>query len=470
MLINAIHPYAEIERRYPPLGLGYLVSSLRRHFGNKALACKVVNKNVKSELSIFQPHIVGITSVTQNYSIAKHYARIAKARKIPVLTGGIHISMLPQSLSDDMDVGILGEGERTIIEIFERFLERGKLMKEELARIKGIIYRNDQNQIQATETREPIDPLDQIPLPARDLFPIERHTYLFSSRGCPFRCAFCASSRFWNTVRFFSAEYVVEEIKELIARHGVRLISFYDDLMMADKRRLHKLVSLLKEEKIEKKVKFAVNARANLLTEEVVWLLKEMNVVSVGMGLESGNERILRYLKGDRISIEENRRAIQFLKKYRIAANASFVIGSPDETREEILDTYRFIGTSGLNFVDTYVLTPYPGTPIWEYAKEKGLVQEDMDWGRLNVNYASNLNPVILSGTIRKKEMDQLFSKFQKQRVSIAIRNLMGHPFLGDICRLSLRRIVDKLRAVKEHTMNRTGLKEEEHETIFEQE
>jgi radical SAM superfamily enzyme YgiQ (UPF0313 family) len=120
--------------------------------------------------------------------------------------------------------------------------------------------------------------------------------------------------------------------------------------------------------------------------------------------------------------------------------------------------------------VDTYVLTPYPGTPIWEYAKEKGLVQEDMDWGRLNVNYASNLNPVILSGTIRKKEMDQLFSKFQKQRVSIAIRNLMGHPFLGDICRLSLRRIVDKLRAVKEHTMNRTGLKEEEHETIFEQE
>jgi len=449
MLISAIHPYAEIEYRYPPLGLGYLVSSLRGHFGTDRFQFKVVNKNVESELANFRPEIVGITSVSQNYSIAKQYAKITKRKGIPVLIGGIHISMLPSSLTPDMDVGIIGEGEKTIIDILNLFITRGGLIKEELSKIQGIVYGDDGGHLNITCKREPTIPLDQIPFPARDLFPIERHSYLFSSRGCPFRCVFCASSRFWEKVRFFSAEYVVEEIKELTEKYGVKLISFYDDLMIADVKRLKKLVSLLQKENILGKVKFSLNARANLLTEEVVPLLKEMNVVSVGMGLESGNERVLRYLKGDHISVADNRAAIGILKKYHIAANASFVIGSPDETEEEILDTFRFIKTSGLNFVDTYVLTPFPGTPIWEYAKKIGAVHEDMEWERLNVNYGSTHNPILLSSTLKKKEMDRLFSKFQKQRLKIAMKNFVGHPFFWDICRLSIRKMMDKLKEVK---------------------
>jgi anaerobic magnesium-protoporphyrin IX monomethyl ester cyclase len=444
MWINAIHENSEIENRYPPLGLGYLTSSLRESFGQDAFQFAVVNQDIEGEISHFKPDIVGITSVTQNYSIAQRYAKIAKKKGLPVLMGGIHISMLPSSLTSDMDIGVIGEGEKTIIDIFELFMKKGALLRATLAKISGIVYRDEENTIKITSGRTPINLLDQIPFPARDLFHIHKHSYLFSSRGCPFRCVFCASSRFWGAVRFFSAEYVLEEIKQLVERYSVKLISFYDDLMIADQNRLKKLVALIQKEKFSRSVKFAINARANLLKEEVVRLLKEMNVVSVGMGLESGNERVLHYLKGESGSIAESREAIRILKKYHIAANASFVIGSPGETKEEILETLRFIKTSGLNFVDTYVITPFPGTPIWETGKKDGVVQEDMDWERLNVNYGANPNPVFLSDTLGKEEIDELFRRFQKLRLLIALRNLPFHPFLGDICRLFLRKTVAK--------------------------
>lgn len=444
MLINAINPYAEIEYRYPPLGLGYLVSSLRRYFGVQTFEFKVVKTSSEAEGTDFKPDLVGITSVTQNYSIAKQYATRFKRKGIPVLMGGIHISMLPLSLTPDMDVGVMGEGEKTIVDIFELFLNKGALVSDELSKIGGIVYRDPDGHLHVTEERDPILPLDQIPLPARDLFPIARHSYLFSSRGCPYRCIFCASSRFWGRVRFFSAEYVLQEIVELVKRYGVKLISFYDDLMIADVSRLRKMVGLLQKKEILGRVKFSLNARANLLTEEVVRLLKDMNVVSVGMGLESGNGRILRYLKGNNISVDDSRVAIRLLKKYHIAANASFVIGSPDETMDEILDTFRFIKTSGLNFVDTYVLTPFPGTPIWEIGKKNGAVDDDMEWERLNVNYGKNPHPVILSNILEKREIDRLFAKFQRQRLYIAAKNIWAHPFLGDICKLSIRKMIDK--------------------------
>ena len=448
LLVNAINPYAEIEYRYPSLGLGYLASSLRAHFGADTFQFRVVNRDVEQVLVDFQPDIVGITTVTQNYSIAKKYARAIRQKKIPVIIGGIHISLLPSSLSPDMDVGVIGEGEEAILELFELFMKKGNFDSEGVSQIKGIVYRSPGGEIRLTEKRPPLFPLDRISLPARDLLSIEKHSYLFSSRGCPFRCVFCASSRYWGPVRFFSAEYVVREIRELVDAYGVKLISFYDDLMIADGARLKKIVSLLQREDFLAKVKFSLNARANLLDEGVVKLLKEMNVVSVGMGLESGNERVLRYLKGSHISVDDNRAAIRLLRKYGIAANASFVIGSPDETEKEIWDTYRFIKTSGLSFVDTYVITPFPGTPIWEYAKSIGAVQDDMEWGRLNVNYGTNPHPVILSQTLNKEALDRLFAKFQRLRLLIAMKNILRHPFFWDICRLSARRILNRIRKV----------------------
>ncbi|MFH1470440.1 MAG: radical SAM protein [Candidatus Micrarchaeota archaeon] len=447
LFLNAIDPSRELQSRYPHLGFGYLASALREKHGKNAYEFKVVNRDLAKSLAEFKPDLVCLSSVTQNYDFAKGYAQIAKSfdKKLPVIIGGVHISTLPQTLDKNMDLGILWEGEETIVELAETL--EGGLSPSKLKKINGLVFW-DKGKLTYTGVRAPIDPLDKLPMPARDILEIDSHTYMFTSRGCPYRCVFCSSSRFWDKLRFFSAEYVVNEIKHIKETYPqVKMISFYDDLFIANKPRLQKIVQLLKEEGLNEKLAFSCSCRANLVTDEVAKLLKEMNTVSVGMGLESGNQRILTYLKGEGITVDHNRNAVKTLKKNGLAANASFVIGSPDETREEILETLEFIKEINLGFVDTYVLTPLPGTPVWEYAKKRGLVSDDMDWGRLDVSFAENHEKaIILSETLSREELLSLYRKFQSLRYRTMLKNAPKHPFALDIPKILSKIILLKIR------------------------
>ena len=426
LFINAIDPSKEIETNYPPLGVGYLVSSLRKRFGEGAIETKVIDSNIEQEIINFKPHIFGISTVSQNYNKAIAYAKIARKYGIPVICGGIHISMMPSSLTKDMDVGVIGEGENTICDLFDLFRRKAKFVKDDLRKIKGIIYWDDGGRIAATDKRELIHPLDKLPLPARDLFNIRTNTYMFTSRGCPYRCIFCASSRFWNKVRFFSAEYVVSEVEHLVNEYNVKNISFQDDLFSFDVNRIQEIINLLKIKNILGKVNFSGAIRANLVNEEIIGLLKEMGVQSLGVGLESGCNESLKYLKGDNIDIKDNENAVRIIKKYRISIYGSFIIGSPEEDKKDILETLKFIKRSRLDGFGIYVLTPFPGTPIWDYAKSRNLADEKINWDNLNVNFDDNYNSaIILSEKLTRKEICKLFSRFRKYQMRKASYTLI---------------------------------------------
>jgi len=414
MFINAIDVADKIATALPSLGLAYLASSLRKEFGYHRIEFKIADRAVEREIGQFSPDIIGISSVSQNYNRAIEYARIAKKYNLPVIVGGVHISALPATLTSDMDVGVIGEGEETIIDLFNLFAEKGHFASERLAKIKGVVFRRN-GKIVVTEERKPIEPLDKIPLPARDLLEIKESTYMFTSRGCPYRCTFCASCRFWGKVRFFPPEYVVNEVKVLVHKYGVKEISFSDDLFMANKARLKTIVQLLKNEAILDKVRFACNARSNIVTDELVLLLKQMNVKAIGMGLESGSPKTLEYLKGKNISAQDHANAIATFRRHGIEPHASFIIGSPQESKEDILQTLSFIKEKRLPSFDLYVLTPFPGTPVWQYARARNLVSEDMDWDILNVNFKSNADKaVILSEKLTRTEIRKLFWMFVK--------------------------------------------------------
>ena len=217
------------------------------------------------------------------------------------------------------------------------------------------------------------------------------------------------------------------------------MISFYDDLFVANKKRLHDIAILMEQSGLAKKVKFTCSCRSNMVNEDVVADLKRMGIVSVGLGLESGNPRVLNYLKGKTVTVEDNRRSVKVLTSAGIKANASFIIGSPDETETEMMDTYDFIRKSKLSFVDIYVLTPYPGTPVWDFAKSCGLVSDDMDWDRLNVNFEVNYtNAIILSKTVNRKRLYEIYKKFRRQRLVRNIRSLITHPMLLDLPKVAL--------------------------------
>jgi radical SAM superfamily enzyme YgiQ (UPF0313 family) len=166
-----------------------------------------------------------------------------------------------------------------------------------------------------------------------------------------------------------------------------------------------------------------------LVTDELVFLLKLMNVKSVGMGLESGSPAILEYLKGPNILVEDHINAINLLRKHNIKLHTSFIIGSPQESRQDILQTLSFIKKYRLKSFDTYALTPFPGTPVWDYAKARSLVSEDMNWNFLNVNFVINHdNAVILSERLTRDEIYELFRLFARVKRKIKMKKALKNP------------------------------------------
>ncbi len=438
LFINAINPESEIESRYTPLGILYLSASLKNSFPADTFEIKLVKKDVGKNIKSFGPDIVGISAVSQNFNHAQKYAKQTRKSGLPTIVGGVHISTRPESLTEDMDVGCIGEGELTIVDLMKVFLKYRSFPPDELKKIDGIIFWKNRIRIK-TKPRALIRNVDQIiPHPDRTIEGPIKHGYIFSSRGCPYRCTFCSSSRYWSQVRYFSPEYVFSEIKELVSTSDAKMISFYDDLFVANKKRLHGIATLIEQSGLAKKIKFTCSCRSNVVTKDLVADLKRMGIVSVGMGLESGNPRVLKYLKGASVTVEDNRRAVELLTSAGIKANASFIIGSPDETEAEMMDTYNFIRNSKLSFVDIYILTPYPGTPVWDYARSQGLVSENMDWDKLNVNFEVNCkNAIILSKILSRKRLIKVYKRFRRQRLVRNICSLITHPMLRDLPKIA---------------------------------
>ncbi len=448
LLISAINPHIEIEIRYPQLGLGYLVSYIRKKLGKNSHVFKIINRNVDEILDSFKPDLVGISCFSPNYGIVKKYAALCKKRKLPVIVGGIHISLLPDSFTNEMDVGVLFEGEETFAELVQLYDSSGRFDTDSLSSVKGIIYLDNKKLI-LTEPRPLIGNLDEIPIPARDLLNLRgTHLSMFSSRGCPYRCIFCASSRFWVTTRLASAQYVANEIKELYYNYGAKLISIYDDLFIVNKRRLAELREILSNDGILGKVRFSCSARANLINDTMAKQLKNLDVVSVALGLESGHPRILKYLKGDSVSIEDNNRAVKILHQNGIAPNAAFVIGSPFETKEEIKTTYNFIKSVPLRNFNVYILTPLPGTPIWSEAIERGIIREDFnDWNVLDaVHFGRHYKKaIIMSQELSRNELLKIYRSFQRLRYWVYLKNAYHHPFTKDVPKMLCALIKEKV-------------------------
>ena len=426
LFIDAKDTSKSIETQLSSLGLGYLVSSVRQKFGQDAAECRIVSEDVEKELDSFKPHMVGISAVSQNYCRAIAYASAAQKRGLPVICGGIHISMLPNSLDESMTLGVLGEGEETFCELFDLFRKTGGFAEEELGRVRGIIFRGKEGRLLMTEPRPQVRPLDKIPFPARDLLEVRTDTHIFTSRGCPFRCVFCASSRFWNTVRLFSAEYVAAEIEHLVTKYGVTKISFFDDLFTCDLRRIRRLKELLRQRGLLGKIRFGGAIRAELVNEGTIHLLKELGMEGVGLGLESGNDRTLKYLKGSGASVAQNEKAVSTIKKHGIKVFGSFVIGAPSEEKGEILDTLQFIKRTGVDGFAVYVLTPFPGTPVWDYAEQRNLVSDNMDWSVLNVNFDDNFDSaIILSEKLGRADIHALYARFKRYNTRRQFYNLL---------------------------------------------
>ncbi len=444
---SAVDPFSDDHTRYRPLWPAYLNAYLNRYLGAGLAKIIYFSGDLESDIHAHEPDVFALSSVTQNFGIALDMAHTAKMHRLPVIIGGMHISSLPRSMSEDMDVACLGEGEQTFLELMKLFLDRGSFPPAALSGIRGIAYRHD-GAFKITQERPLIEKLDDIPHPDRGVIGYGHpRDYLISARGCAYRCVFCGSNAHWKRVRYASASYVLEEIQELVD-HGVRTIRFNDDNLPANASRLREISTMIADRGINRRARFSCWARANDITEETVQDLRKMNVVAVVMGLESGNDRVLAELKG-RASVEQNRRAVNLLRDARIQTSADFIIGAPDETEEEIMDTWRFIRESRLDFVTVNVFSPLPGTPVWQLAERRGLVSENMDFRKCTFKFGPNPDTAImLSERLTHERLWTLYKKLKRLAAIRSLRAIPGSPWLSELPGVLARKITGKIKKI----------------------
>ncbi|MCD4747797.1 MAG: B12-binding domain-containing radical SAM protein [Thermoanaerobaculales bacterium] len=453
LLVHAVNPFIEAQNRYPALGLGYLISMLKRELGED-VDIRLVEWGVEDEIRDFRPHLFCLSSVSQNFNLAKSHARVAKEAGLPVIIGGYHITEIPENLTQDMDVGVIGEGEYTLVELVKVLRSTGGLPISDLAEIEGIVFWSDGEQVM-TQAREVVGKstksLDELPMPDRRMMKVRPHSNMLTSRGCPYKCVFCASTRFWPSIRYFSPEAMIEEIKHLRDGFGVRYITFHDDLFIANVKRLeafHELV--LREGLPQQGFRFSCASSATRITDDMARMLKEMNFVSISMGLESGDQEVLTRLKGNAFKVEINEGAVHTLHRHGIHPHASFIIGEPQETVEQMMKTYDFIKRNPISLVNIYVLTPLPGTPVWHDAKARGLVSDDMDWDLLNISFELDWQRVILvSEVVDRRELHRIYQKMKRLRLVKYARAMASHPFQMDLVEYGRAKIVEAAYRLK---------------------
>ncbi len=412
----------------PPLGLLYLAGYLKKMnkhevFGLDAQVEELdYNEDFKGRIRKVNPDVVGITAMTFTLiDVLKTIDLIREVgkeldKKITIVLGGPHVHLFHEETInlEGVDFIIKGEGEKPFFNLLEALESKG-----ELKDIKGLVYKEN-GEIVNNPVGDLIEDLDDVPFPDRALLPVKKYnsilgegrvvTTMFTSRGCPFQCAFCDRPHLGKKFRARSAESVVNEMEECL-RMGIEEILIYDDTFTVDRKRTIDVC----DEIIRRGLDFIwdIRARVDTVDEEVLAKLKEAGCARIHFGVEAGTEKILKVLnKG--ISLDRVEKAFKDSKKVGIEKLAYFMIGAPMETKEDIKETIKFAKKIDPDYVHITILTPYPGTRIYQLALEQGVLKSDY-WREFAKNPEKGVVTKYWEKELSRQELFDLLGKFYKE-------------------------------------------------------
>ncbi|MBD3239346.1 MAG: radical SAM protein [Chitinivibrionales bacterium] len=449
-----------------PLGIGYLASYLRAKLGFTDIAIVSADRGIVERVLARAPSMVGFYSYTAQLDHVRELAAaIRRERDVPMLLGGPHVSTAPQRLPAEFDIGVVGEGEQTIVELVRLLLDGSLGDPRALAGVNGIAF-HDGDGVRVTAPRPLIADVDSIPPPARDLYDqellLQRHDAfmrferiraidVFTVRGCPYQCTYCQQGAFGHTIRMHSAEYIADEIEQVYKTYRPDGISFSDDLFTVNARRVERLIELLEQRGLLGKLRFRADVRANLVNDRLIAQLKRLNVVSTSIGAETGSERLLSRLKGPGVTVAQTRAAIRALNDADIPVYICMMVGAPDESPEEMAQTEAFLrealGWHRFNSCNVNALTPLPGTPLWEQCVSEGLLDPSTPSRELGFTpdlFAKRTFHICkhISRESLKATLDRLIQlRARKYRQTLLRTNPFG--FLRHALRAAIRRIAN---------------------------
>jgi len=424
LLVNP--PSSDIFRQLnyclPPMGLMSLAGCLRHH--GYSVEIQEFQFQHRGGLNFdFSPYtVVGIGTDTTRFPAALALARHAKRAGAFVVMGGPHPgSVADEALaSGDVDAVVIGEGEATLLEL-ARTIEAHRPIEG----LAGSAVRRDGKMIFGPP-RPFIEPLDDLPLPARDLVPLDRYratrigerplTQIITSRGCSHDCHFCSSSRFWGRkIRFRSVESVVAELGEIYDRHGFRAVAFVDDNFAARPDRVVAIGEAILRNNWD--LWWWCFARADNLVHhpQMVAVMARSGCKTVYVGVESANEQsLLDYGKrSDRETVEQ---AFALLKRHGIQIFASYILGGLAEDRASTEATIELARRLDSNIAQFSILTPYPGTRLFEQLQDR---LRHRDWRRYDMLHLvfrhPNFSPWRLYGYLLKANV-RFYSRSREAR------------------------------------------------------
>lgn len=374
---------------------------------------KTTWNNISRLIRDFQPTIIGITIPTAKYSIAVKIADHIKKEFPQIITvaGGPHPTILPLEMIKEpsLDIVVKKEGEYTFLELVDA-LEK----KMPLQNILGIVYKKD-GTVHENPDRAYIEDLDALPFPAWDLtyqwekHPADSFGTIFTSRGCPFQCIYCASNKIWSrSVRFMSADRVVEEIKHTANTFKVDEFRFNDDNFILKKDRAVQICEKIIQAKLN--IRWMCEIRANLCTPDLLKLMKKAGCYQVNVGVESGNPESLKYIKKG-ITVDQIISAFATIRKHKIKSTAYFMIGFPHETHDQINDTIRLMKKIKCDSPCWSIVTPYPGTELYDEVVQAGLLAPKQKWSYF-FHHSSKMH---ISKKLSHEELMNINDKIQHQ-------------------------------------------------------
>lgn len=469
----------ENKQYWAPLGLAYIAAVLReRGHSVQILDRDLILRKNKLDFSAsddiamnlirkFDTQMVGFSATTPNVSDVNYFSHKIKNMDPGIVTviGGPHCAGEPVAtlrMCRGIDMLVSGEGEMAMLDIANGV---------SLDSIGNLTYRKPDGTITSNLDRPLIESLDTLPFPARDMLDMDyytrpnrfisrnlslRTTHLFTARGCPFNCYYCAGPLIGQRrVRYHSPQRVILEIEELINRYSIEAIYFAEDMFLSNQKRATQMMSLFMEHDIPKKVVWMAQISSAVVTEELLSMMKKAGCVHVEYGFESGSQRVLD-LMNKKTNVQRNKEVALFTRKVGLRFQGNFIVGYPGETEEDFNKTLSFIKDTQPNNVSFNIFMPLPGTEIYKKLKsENRLVAGWDDIGNPetpHINYAD-----MPACRFEKLYFDAKLKIILPLNLKHFLRDNIAHPFrlfyvaatqLGNVMKKAVKAMI-KLQKIR---------------------
>ncbi len=357
-----------------------------------------VAEEVQKQLDEFQPDLLGVSVMTTNYQYSVDLMKELKV-SCPVMYGGVHPTLCPDEVLENpfVDMICIGEGDEALPELCDA-IEQGESYAHILnlwVKEKGEVIKNPQR---------PFVDLDTLPVPDWSLFdqrhlfrPFDGHVYkggfYVTSRGCPGKCTYCVNESLQKICkdcgRYFrrmSPKKIAEQIKALKDTYGVTWFKFGDDtFLLHTNAEFEELRDLIKPLNIQ----FGCSVRPDTVNQKKVELLKDMGCVAMSIGVESGNEDLRKNQLNRPITNKQIENALTWIGEAGIRISTFNLIGTPEETRENVYETIRLNKRLNVKAANVYILYPFPRSILHE---KYGVSILDEDGRIIPMNEADRFN------------------------------------------------------------------------------